>query len=228
MQLELDLWNDLDKAAVSPVELDLNALLDKLDQMVASLEGDRKLALAGETLDQLAGVWQIRTEEMLLDWRDRFEGARLADDWLGALYQPPDSFNVAEFEIPLLGVRKPRTRLPIDSETLVEEVDKDTLLAWADEREREISTMEEVVQLAHEESIQEWAEAIARVLEHHKGEATLQTLCKESRVGEDKRSLVWVEAILGCLLSHEPGFRLLRAEEFYGRSDRVWIQPLNA
>ncbi|MEM6448527.1 MAG: hypothetical protein AAF704_18470 [Cyanobacteria bacterium P01_D01_bin.123] len=108
-------------------------------------------------------------------------------------------------------------------------MDKETLLAWADERELEIATMEQVVQLAHEEAIQAWAEAIARVLERYEGKATIQRLCDESsEVGEGRRSLVWVEVVLGCLLSHEPEFRLLRAEEFCGKSDRVWIQPLNS
>ncbi|MEO1131817.1 MAG: hypothetical protein AAFX40_03825 [Cyanobacteria bacterium J06639_1] len=87
-----------------------------------------------------------------------------------------------------------------------------------------MATIEEVVQLAHEEAIQEWAEAIARVLEQHEGRATLQTLIDESEVGEGRRSLEWVEVVLGSLLSQEPGFRLQGGKEFYGESDRVWVQ----
>ncbi|MEO0854443.1 MAG: hypothetical protein AAFY15_13200, partial [Cyanobacteria bacterium J06648_11] len=82
LQLELDLWDDLDRAEVAPVALDFDGLLEKIDQTVASSQGDRKLAVAGEAIARAAGVWQLRAEGLLLDWRDRSEGARLDDDWL--------------------------------------------------------------------------------------------------------------------------------------------------
>ncbi|MEO0942667.1 MAG: hypothetical protein AAFY30_14045 [Cyanobacteria bacterium J06642_12] len=227
IQLELELWEDLERAKVAPVEWDFDDLLDKFDVTVANTQGDRRLALAGEAISRLAGVWQVRAEEMLLDWRERFEGARLEDDWLGEFFQPPDAFNLAEYEIPLVGVKKPRPKLAVRDEPLPE-LDKQTVLAWADEREREISTMEEVIQLAHEEAIQEWGEAIARVLERNEGKATIQMLVEESEVGEGKRSLEWVEVVLGSLLSQKPGFRLLGGKEFYGESDRVWVHTLNS
>ncbi|MEO0803690.1 MAG: hypothetical protein AAFY57_15620 [Cyanobacteria bacterium J06642_2] len=46
LQLELDLWHDLERAQSAPVEFDFDGLLDKIERTVASSEGDRKLAIA--------------------------------------------------------------------------------------------------------------------------------------------------------------------------------------
>lgn len=68
IQLELDLWNNLEAAAAQPLAANMNELWQELSDAIAPLPQQLQLAVAAEAILQITLIHSKRAQSLLDDW----------------------------------------------------------------------------------------------------------------------------------------------------------------
>lgn len=211
LQLELDLWQQLNQAEAVPVESDLQQLQERLDLVVAQLPLEEKLSTAGTALLQMAEILSRRAEVFLRDWRDAHndDGPILdLDDEMGMVRQS------MVLDDDLIAEPDPVTRRTLpkeECESIVVLKDKASLLEEL-ETELRVEQPEEVLKVLEEEDVLAWVQAISTYLQGTSGMVPLVELQQELQ-------LTLVPIWLGMLLG---GFQFEQRGGFYDQN--VWIE----
>jgi len=64
-QLELALWDDLERASAMPETVDLDHLWAELEQLLERLPHEQQLHTAGKAIEQIAEVFALRSNSIL-------------------------------------------------------------------------------------------------------------------------------------------------------------------
>ena len=218
LQLEIDLWGELEDATAKPQSASLSQLCRLLDQAIADLPEQQQLQVAGSAIAQIAQIHSLRAGNFL-DENDPVAGCLpMVDQATIAVWvRQSMTVNLDAF------VEKPtskRQRKPNPTDSVVSEVDPTALLALADQLEAERSAQQDprkmLEDLAGVEDVGRWQQAIASYLDKVESRVCLVDLQKALE-------MPMVEVWLGLLLG---GFSLKQEGEFYDPRD-VWIIPAN-
>jgi hypothetical protein len=204
--IQLSIWDALDDAKVTPVAADFLGLLAHLETDIAPLSTTQKLTVAGEAILRLGEIYGIRA------------GAKFEEiEYLGDRHKEPilplDAFEgyirrsmavdlgqfIASPELPEVDKNYQRT--------VVRELSVPELLAEIEVAEVAAADVyAEILELAHAEPIEEWAEQVRLVI----GETEMMTF----RELIDRSGLSIVDLWLGLLLG-DTGCELRSNGDFY-------------
>lgn len=225
-QLEIDLWLSLETATQFPETADVRSLCTALEQTITEQPLAEQLAVAGDVLMQLSEVYAARAELMFSRWERRHNPQEPVVDLEGCvdLFVQSLSLDVTDlFEEPEpLQYPANRKKKTLSQEgSVVGEVDKEALLNWVDQMEQEqplneLQMAEQIRELAHGESVEEWVRAIAQYLQHLHSNIRLPDL-------QQALKMSIVELWIGLLLG---GYSLEQQGEFYN-SQTLWITGAN-
>jgi hypothetical protein len=207
--IQLSIWDALDDAKVTPVAADFLGLLVRLETDIAPLPTTQKLTVAGEAILRLGEIYSIRA------------GAKFEEiEYLGDRHKEPilplDAFEgyIRRSMAVDLGQFIESPELPeVDKNyqrTVVRELSVPELLAEIEVAE--VATVDidhvyaEILELAHAEPIEEWAERIRSVM-GDVGVMTFRELVERSGL-----SIVdgWLSLLLG-----DTGCQLRSIGDFY-------------
>lgn len=227
-QLELALWEQLRLAQQVPETSNVGAMLDAVEATTAQLPDAEQLRLAGEALLQIAELCAARAGLLLTEWEEAYRDPIVAQGFFAAVVRQTMAVDLSDLMEPA-PPRKPRTPRAKSTETevgsLASPVDKAVLLAMVDQLESEAALeaerKQQVWQIAHDENVSQWIEAIAQWL------ATVPTHQTSFAHLCQNLGLPRIEVWLGVLLGE---FELEPGEAFY--SDALQVKaaavPLSA
>ncbi|MGG6297704.1 hypothetical protein ACQ4M4_25195 [Leptolyngbya sp. AN02str] len=221
-QLELDLWQSLEKASRFPETADLRSLCDALEQTLSDQSLAEQLTVVGDVLVQLSEVHAARANLLISGWERRHNPAEPVVNLENCvdLFVQSLTLDVSDlFEEPE-PIQYPANRKQKSSQeegSVVGEVDKNTLLNWvdqvaADQALNEAQVAEQIRDLAHGENVEEWSRAIAQYLQRFGSRILLPDL-------QQALEMPIVELWLGLLMG---GYALSQQGEFYD-SQTLWI-----
>jgi hypothetical protein len=223
-QLELDLWQSLEKASRFPETADLRSLCDALEQTLSDQSLAEQLTVAGDVLVQLSEVHAARADLLISGWERRHNPAEPVvnlEDCVDLFVQSltldvSDLFEEPE-PVQYPANRKKKSSAQVDG-SVVGEVDKDALLNWIDQLAieqplDEVHMAGQIRELAYGENVEEWSRAIAKYLDQIESPIRLLELQKALK-------MPMIEVWLGLLLG---SFRLIQRGDFYD-SQNVWVK----
>ncbi|ABW32437.1 hypothetical protein [Acaryochloris marina] len=211
LQLELDLWQQLNQAEAVPVESDLQQLQERLDLVIAQLPLEEKLSTAGTALLQMAEILSRRAEVFLRDWRDAHNDDGPILDWDDEIGMVRQSMVLDD---DLIAEPDPVTRRTLpkeECESIVVLKDKASLLGEL-ETELRVEQPDEVLQVLEEEDVLAWVHAISTYLQGTSGMVPLVELKQELQLSIVP---IWLGMLLG-------GFQFEQRGGFYDLN--VWIE----
>jgi len=222
IQLELDLWQQLQAAEQSPEQTDVVRLCIGMEAVISVTPTPQKLQTAATAFLQIAEIFALRAGLLLTDWEQSYseEGPPLEDEDLSELLRQSMSLDLEELIAepePITRQRKPSQAGSVESVAGV--VDKGVLLETFDTEielvEAQAEAASGAVSVAHAEDVTAWAGAIAQWLHQHSsaGPASLQEL-------QHGLGMPLVEVWLGLLLGSE-GVVLEQKGTFY--SHQIWV-----
>ncbi|MEI2577295.1 hypothetical protein [Scytonema sp. PRP1] len=225
-QLELDLWQSLEKASRFPETADLRSLCYALEQTLSHQSLAEQLTVAGDVLVQLSEVHAARANLLISGWERRHNPAEPVVNLENCvdLFVQSLTLDVSElFEEPE-PIQYPANRKRTSSQeegSIVGEVDKNALLDWVDQMTAaqpldELEMAEQIRDLAHGENVEEWSRAIDQYLQRFGSTIRLPDL-------QQALKMPIVELWLGLLLGGHP---LEQQGEFYNRKT-LWITGAN-
>ena len=225
-QLELDLWQSLEKASRFPETADLRSLCDALEQTLSAQPLAEQLTVAGDVLVQLSEVHAARANLLISGWERRHNPAEPVvnlEDCVDLFVQSL-TLDVSELFEELEPIQYPANRKKTSSQeegSIVGEVDKNALLDWVDQMTAaqpldELEMAEQIRDLAHGENVEEWSKAIDQYLQRFGSTIRLPDL-------QQALKMPIVELWLGLLLG---GYPLEQQGEFYNRQT-LWITGAN-
>ncbi|OUC11726.1 MAG: hypothetical protein B0A82_26390 [Alkalinema sp. CACIAM 70d] len=229
---------NLQRAKQMPEIADLRSLLADIDPVLTQFSQLQQLKLAGDLLLELAELYESRAQALMGEWEDAYRDPIVEDDFFADLVRQTMALDLTDLvEPPLPRSRKSKAK---PTGTIVTPVDKSTLLELLDEWQAqnltpqlegdfgqfsgslephptenphpEITNKEQALQLAHDENVSDWTQAISGCLQSQGTEMRLLDLPLVL-------NLPWIEIWLGALLGN---FRLEQRGEFY--SPEVWVK----
>jgi len=219
IQLELDLWQQLEAATQQPESADLGQLWQGLEQAIASVPRQQQLPMAATAIAQIIEVFTLRADWLLsaLEVKDSSQGPVLPEDFLTGWLRQSMSIDLADLKEEGFALepsmRQRRSPGSTSGESVAGVVDKATLL---DAFETEIELVEAqagaevgAVSVAHSEDVTAWAGAISRWLREHSATGQVSLLKLQQGLG-----MPLIELWLGLLLGSE-GVALEQQGEFY-------------
>jgi hypothetical protein len=131
VQLQLNLWQQLEQAHVEPQKVDWQQLCLAFDEAIAQTPIKQQLAIAGNALFEMAEVLAVRAEEMWGQWGQSDEdGPVLGDELFLEFVRQSLSLDLSDLvSVPQLYERSTSEREHGDAETQVEYRDKAVVLA---------------------------------------------------------------------------------------------------
>ena len=215
-QLELDLWDVLSTARLTPEDANLPMVFQLLDLTLVNLDTRSQLRVAGEAVCQIADLFCDRSSFLFEELHSRAVNGEpiMADDAFARYVRQSMVVDLEQFIEPLQSL--PR-KIPeptkhgnsmvgaIDKEVLIQALEQESLLSFEEEFERAIRT-------AHTENISAWIEAIALCIANNFSPMRLIDL-------QAALPLPIVEIWLGLLLGD---FKLEQRGSFYD-SNEIWI-----
>jgi len=226
IQLELDLWQQLEAATQQPESADLRQLWQGLEQAIASVPRQQQLPMAATAIAQIIEVFTLRADWLLsaLEVKDSSQGPVLPKDFLDGWLRQSMTVDLSDLkEEGFVMEPVPRQRRSphlTSGESVAGAVDKDTLLEVFDTEielvEAQAGEASGVVSVAHTEDVTAWAGAIARWLQQRSSTEPVSLLELQQGVG-----MPLVEVWLGLLLRNE-GIVLEQRGRFY--SPYIWVR----
>ena len=235
LPLQWMLWEWLDEAAQVVAQLPelvtvqegiviLDAALEDLSQMPLSVQ----LSIAAQAIDQLAGLYQRKAEELLFGWENQAAiGATLSSDWSAGLVRQPVAFDLSAVVEPVAAKlpRRSKRDSVIDPEaSIAAPIPKENAIAFVDAiAEGDTDLQSQLAALAGDESPAQWQAAIDRSFEG--GEEAMILTFTQLR---QQTGLAPVELWLGLLLGSyrlsqaPPSFQADAAIAFY--SGELWVR----
>ena len=215
-QLVLDLFEQLEEAVRLPEEMSVRGLIERLDKTMEGMSHSKQMEVAGDALTKLVAAFAERAELLLLEWEDRYNGPLMEESWLAELVERPPTFDLATYETELVQLPKSLKRRKPSSGTRIRYLSKAEALSEL--KQKEARTLDEIVELAHDENIEQMEIAISEMLKGRGGEAPLSDIAK--MLFTHLSSMVLVLAVL---LSSE--LMLVSSDgDFYSSLNRLVIR----
>ncbi|MDZ8033657.1 hypothetical protein [Nostoc sp. DedSLP04] len=214
---QLTIWDVLDELSESPTTSTLAPMWECLDAELEKLPLEAQLSTAALAFSQIADILKSRAEVLLQDTRDRNnpKGPIISTDLFAGLVRTTMHLDLDD----LIEPKTPQTFRPhgphqFSSPTELDNsvaapVEKANVLAMLDE----VTTLEDVRNLASDEDVEKWQSAIANHLINVKDEISLVKL---QRVLQMPMVEVWLGLLLG-------GFTLEQRGDFY-HNQNVWVK----
>ncbi|MBD2512132.1 hypothetical protein H6G91_33740 [Nostoc muscorum FACHB-395] len=214
---QLTIWDVLDELSESPPTSSLDAMWDCLDAELENLPLEAQLLTAALAFSQIADILNSRAEVLLQDTRDHNSllGPIISTDLFAGLVRTTMHLDLDD----LIEPQTPQTFKPHGphqfshstelGDSVAAPVEKANVLAMLDE----VTTLEDVRNLASDEDVEKWQSAIAKYLTQVKGEISLTQL-------QGGLKMPMVEVWLGLLLG---GFTLEQRGDFY-HNYNVWVK----
>ena len=209
VQLQLNLWQQLEQAQASPEATDWRQLCLAFDEAIDLTPVELRLATAADAIEQMADLLLARATAWAEDWNRRpGDGPVLNDELFAELVRQSFSLDLSGLvDEPELYVRSASEKSHEDADSVVEYREKSEVLAGLESFVGE-DVGEELEQLAYDENIAAWAEAVRGwMLERQQAD---EVAFAELREGVGLSVVkVWLALLLG-------GFRLRQSGGFYG------------
>ena len=222
---QLTIWDVLDELSESPPTSSLDAMWDCLDAELESLPLEAQLSTAALAFSQIADILKSRAEVLLQDTRDGLRpavgdrnsllGPIVSTDLFAGLVRTTMHLDLDD----LIEPQTPQTFKPHGphqfscptelGDSVVAPVEKANVLAMLDE----VTTLEDVRNLASDEDVEKWLSAINNHLINVKDEISLTKL-------QQGLKMPMVEVWLGLLLG---SFTLEQRGDFY-HNHNVWVK----
>ena len=226
-QLELDLWNALEKARQFPETMDVRSLCDALEHAIVDKPLAEQLRVVAEGIEQLVGVYAERADYLIDGYERRHHPQEPIVDLEGCveLFVQSLQLDVSELMEPEEEVQYPgqrRSRVQEETGSVVAILDQAALLAQLDQRLSEEPGMTEAeafnraLTTAHDEDVSAWAGAIGQGISAMGGEAVL-LLELQRAIG-----MPLVQIWLALLLS---GYDVEQRGGFY-EAGTIWVAQL--
>ncbi|MBN3924180.1 hypothetical protein [Nostoc sp. NMS4] len=214
---QLTIWDVLDELSESPATSTLAPMWECLDAELEKLPLEAQLLTAALAFTQIADILKSRAEVLLQDTRDRNSllGPVVSTDLFAGLVRTTMHLDLDD----LIEPQTPQTFKPHgphqfsspnqEGDSVAAPVEKANVLAMLDE----VTTLEDVRNLASDEDVEKWQSAIANYLINVKDEISLVKL---QRVLQMPMVEVWLGLLLG-------GFTLEQRGDFY-HNHNVWVK----
>ncbi|MCC5669522.1 hypothetical protein LC653_38315 [Nostoc sp. CHAB 5784] len=214
---QLTIWDVLDELSESPATSSLVPMWECLDAELENLPIDAQLSTAALAFSQIADILKSRAQVLLQDTRDRNSllGPIVSADLFAGLVRTTMHLDLDD----LIEPETPQTFKPQgphqfsspnqEGDSVAAPVEKANVLAMLDE----VTTLEDVRNLASDEDVEKWQSVIANYLINVKDEISLVKL---QRVLEMPMVEVWLGLLLG-------GFTLEQRGDFY-HNQNVWVK----
>ena len=214
---QLTIWDVLDELSESPATSTLAPMWECLDAELEKLPLEAQLLSAGIAFSQIADILKSRAEMLLQDTRDRNSllGPVVNTDLFAGLVRTTMHLDLDD----LIEPQTPQTFKPHgphqfsypnqEGDSVAAPVEKANVLAMLNE----VTTLEDVRNLASDEDVEKWQSAIANHLINVKDEISLVKL---QRVLQMPMVEVWLGLLLG-------GFTLEQRGDFY-HNQNVWVK----
>ena len=209
LPLQLLLWEWLDEAAQVVAQLpelvvvqDGVSMLDAALQDLSGMPLSVQLSIAAQAIDQLAGLYQRKAEELLFGWENEAAiGATLSADWSAGVVRQPVAFDLSAVVEPIAEKppRRSKGHPAINPEaSIAAPIPKENAIAFLDVIEAgEGNLQSRLAALAGNESPAEWQRAIEQCFERGE-ERTILTFNQLRQ----QTGLAPVELWLGLLLGN--------------------------
>ncbi len=214
---QLTIWDILDEMSVAPPTSTLAPVWECLDTELENLSTEAQLSTAAEAFYQIADILKSRAELILQDVRAQndTDGPIVSTDLFAGLVRTTMHLDLDD----LIEPQTPQTFKPHgphqfsypnqEGDSVAAPVEKANVLAMLDE----VTTLEDVHNLASDEDVPKWLSAIANYLAQVKDEISLTKL-------QQGLKMPMVEVWLGLLLG---GFTLEQRGDFYNSRD-IWVK----
>lgn len=217
-QLELDLWNAISSARLSPEDADLRMVFQLLDQALADLDTTIQLRLSADAVCQITDLFCDRTNILFAEIQAKAtdEGPVMPDDAFNRYVRQTVLVDLEQFIQPWESPPRKFAERQQDRSSVVADIDKEALLQSL-EQEKSLSLSEEYDQalsIAHQENVSAWIEAIALRMLQRTTPIKLLDL-------ENMLQLSRVDLWLGLMLGN---FKLEQRRKFYD-VDGIWVSP---
>jgi hypothetical protein len=166
IQLQLNLWQQLQQAQTQPQATDWRQLCLAFDEVIALTPVHRQLATAADAIEQMAEVLAARAEAWAEDWyRQPGDGPVLDQDLLTEFVRQSFSLDLSGLvDEPDLYARSPSKKSHEDVDSVAEEVTKEVALLIAGaEVEEELENA--IAGLEYDEDIAAWSNEIRQWME---------------------------------------------------------------
>jgi hypothetical protein len=216
-EFDMTIWDILDELSESPATSTLAPMWECLDAELEKLPLEAQLLTAALAFSQIADILKSRAEVLLQDTHDRNSllGPVVSTDLFAGLVRTTMHLDLDD----LIEPQTPQTFKPHgphqfsspnqEGDSVAAPVEKANVLAMLDE----VTTLEDVRNLASDEDVEKWHSAIANHLINVKDEISLVKL-------QRMLQMPMVEVWLGLLLG---GFTLEQRGDFY-HNQNVWVK----
>lgn len=159
-QLELNLWNNLEAAAASPLAANMDCLWQELEAAIAQVPQQLQLAVAAEAILRIALIHSKRAQSLLDDCviADNYQEPVLDSDALSVMLRQTMTLNLDALLEP--SPYYPRQSSSLDTQSVAAYVDRATILEVLDNltlAQGDYSL--DPTQLAYTEDISAWVRA---------------------------------------------------------------------
>ncbi|MEA5517303.1 hypothetical protein, partial [Nodularia sp. UHCC 0506] len=191
---QLSIWDILDEMSEAPPTSSLDAVWDCLDAELHDLPLEAQLSNAALAFTQIADILNVRAESLLQDVRDGLrpaggdrnspDGPVISTDIFAGLVRTTmqlDLDDLIETPVPqTFQPHRPHHFTPTSDlgDSMVAPVEKAQVLAMLEE----VTSLEDVHNLASDEDVQKWQSAIAHYLTQVQGEISLTKLQRMLRM----------------------------------------------
>ena len=206
LQLELNLWDQLQQAEAEPMAIDFQQLCLCFDVEMERMSAKERMEQGAEAIAQLAEVLAIRAESYFESWQQRFDptGPMLEVDDFSDLVRQSFSLDLEE----LIADPEPTYRLPSENDpeggSIVAEIDKEELLELLEDSEVGSAELS-IEQLEYAEDVSAWIAVVRSWLEAMGGRSQFVRMIEGTAMSP---GMVWMALLLG-------GFELRKVGDFY-------------
>ena len=160
VQLQLNLWRQLEQAQARPEATDWRQLCLAFDETIDQTPVDLRLATAADAIEQMADLLLARATAWAEDWNRRpGDGPVLDEDLFAELVRQSFSLDLSGLvDEPELYVRAASEKAHEDAESVVVYRAKEEVLAELESVEEDVG--EVGVELEHDENVMAWADVI--------------------------------------------------------------------
>ena len=217
-QLEISLWQDLKTAINAPESADIKILFQDLERVVAEVQKDQRLLLAGDAIAYIVEIYVKKANLILdsLEVKDTSVGPILTEDFLSGLMRQSMTIDLSDLMENLF--EKQTTTKPLSQETdegyHTDSQDKKKAKVIADEVGHDAKSL--MLELAGKEDVPAWATAISQWLAAHSNTDSVSLLQLQQELG-----MPLVEVWLGMLLGGQDQYQWEQHGDFYDYPDTV-------
>ena len=166
-QLELDLWGDLKTALTEPESADMELLWQGLEEAIAHQDSNEQLLVAGNAIAQIVEVYVKRANGILdsLEVTDNSDGPVLDEDFLSGLMRQSMTLDLSDL---MEEFTFETESSPALVGSVVSVLDRKEAKAIA--RKARAAMRKALKELAEQENIPKWQQAIAQWINQHQSE----------------------------------------------------------